>query len=578
MTLDNDHIADLFERLADLLEFQGANAFRIRAYRNSSRAIRNQSVSIAQLAIDDPQQLTGIDGIGKGVAEKCVELVETGTLAQLESLLEEIPESVLTLLRIPGLGPRKAALLYQELNISTLDQLQEACRAERVRGLKGFGPKTEQLILRGIQLAKAAGERIYWAEADQIVRALREHLGSCKSIDRLEFAGSYRRGKETVGDLDILVVSTDADSVMDHLQDFPVVEDTIARGSTKMSIRLDTGLQVDLRVVPADSFGAALQYFTGSKEHNVVLRGRAKRQGFKINEYGLYRTEKDSESYVAGRHEEDIYQTLGLPWIVPELREARHEFDWADADQLPELVQISDIQGDLHAHTTATDGLCSLSEMVEAARERGLCYLAITDHSQRVTMAHGLDADRLLAQWQSIDQLNQELNGEFRVLKGIECDILEKGGLDLSDEVLAQADWVVASVHYGQRQTREQITGRIVEALANPHVDVIAHPTGRLINRREAYQVDMEKVLEVAQQHGKMMELNANPARLDLNDVNAAAAKQLGVPIVISTDAHSREGLDVMRFGVLQARRAGLTRQDVANTRSWEKVHELLEK
>jgi DNA polymerase (family 10) len=578
MTLDNDHIADLFERLADLLEFQGANAFRIRAYRNSSRAIRNQSVSIAQLAIDDPQQLTGIDGIGKGVAEKCVELVETGTLAQLESLLEEIPESVLTLLRIPGLGPRKAALLYQELNISTLDQLQEACRAERVRGLKGFGPKTEQLILRGIQLAKAAGERIYWAEADQIVRALREHLGSCKSIDRLEFAGSYRRGKETVGDLDILVVSTDADSVMDHLQDFPVVEDTIARGSTKMSIRLDTGLQVDLRVVPAESFGAALQYFTGSKEHNVVLRGRAKRQGFKINEYGLYRTEEDSESYVAGRHEEDIYQTLGLPWIVPELREARHEFDWADADQLPELVQISDIQGDLHAHTTATDGLCSLSEMVEAARERGLCYLAITDHSQRVTMAHGLDADRLLAQWQSIDQLNQELNGEFRVLKGIECDILEKGGLDLSDEVLAQADWVVASVHYGQRQTREQITGRIIEALANPHVDVIAHPTGRLINRREAYQVDMEKVLEVAQQHGKMMELNANPARLDLNDVNAAAAKQLGVPIVISTDAHSREGLDVMRFGVLQARRAGLTRQDVANTRSWEKVRELLEK
>jgi DNA polymerase (family 10) len=365
---------------------------------------------------------------------------------------------------------------------------------------------------------------------------------------------------------------------MDHFGRFPDVADVIARGETKMSVRLTRGFQVDLRVVPAESFGAALQYFTGSKDHNVVLRGMAKQRGLKINEYGVYRVEKGRDVYIAGADEEAVYAALDLPCFPPELREARREFAWAEAGALPELVRTEDIRGDVHMHTTETDGRNSLEEMVQAARNRGLKYIAITDHSQRVTMARGLDPERLLAQWEEIDRLNEQLGKRFTVLKGIECDILEKGGMDLPDDVLAQADWVIASIHYGQRQPREQITGRIVDALANPHVSVIAHPTGRLIDRREAYEVDLDTVFAAAAEHGKMLELNANPMRLDLNDVYCAAAKSHGIPIVITTDAHDTEGLDDMRYGVLQARRGGLTKSDVANTRTWPQMKKLLGK
>jgi DNA polymerase (family X) len=408
------------------------------------------------------------------------------------------------------------------------------------------------------------------------VTRLRAHLQDCGAVERLEFAGSYRRGKETVGDLDALVISRDAPAVMDRLAAFEPVAETLARGDTKMSVRLQSNLQIDLRVVPRESFGAALQYFTGSKEHNVELRGRAKQRGLKINEYGVYRVDGPHEQRVAGDSEEDVYRTLGLPVFPPELREARQEFHWADSGTLPALVCDADIQGDLHMHTTETDGLATLTEMAAGARARGLKYIAITDHSKRVTMARGLDVKRLLRQWAAIDALNDTFDGHFRVLKGIEVDILEKGGLDLPDDVLAQADWVVASIHYGQKQPREQITARIVEALANPHVHAIAHPTGRLINRRDPYEVDVEAMLHSAQQYGKCMELNANPMRLDLDDVHAAAAKALGVPIAICTDAHSVDGLDVMRYGVLQARRAGLTKADVLNTRSWSALKKAL--
>jgi DNA polymerase (family 10) len=567
--LSNTQIAATLDELADLLEFQGANAFRVRAYRNGARAVRDLSQAVAQLVDQDPRQLTHIEGIGQSVAEKCVTLVRTGRLPQLETLLEEIPESVLTLLRIPGLGPKKAAALFQQLGVATLDQLRAACESQRVRVLKGFGAKTEQAILDGMHLAQTAGARVYWAEADEIVAALREHLRTCPAVERLAFAGSYRRGKETVGDLDVLVISIDAPRVMDCLATFEPVAETLARGDTKMSVRLRSSLQIDLRVVARESFGAALQYFTGSKEHNVVLRGRAKQRGLKINEYGVYRVDGPHEECVAGASEEDVYRTLDLPVFPPELREARQEFRWADAGELPVLVTESDIQGDLHMHTTETDGLASLEEMAKAARGRGLKYIAITDHSKRVAMARGLDAARLLRQWTAIDALNATWGRGFRILKGIEVDILEKGGLDLPDEILAQADWVVASIHYGQKQSREQITARIVGALANPHVSAIAHPTGRLINRRDPYEVDVAAMLRAAQEYGKCLELNANPMRLDLDDVHCAAAKELGVPIAICTDAHSVEGLDVMRYGVLQARRAGLTRADVINTRSW---------
>lgn len=574
--LTNARIAEVLDQMADLLEFQGANAFRVRAYRNGSRALRNHPESIAELVADRPDQLQAIPGVGASVAEKCVVLVRTGSLPQLRELLEQIPESVLALLRIPGLGPKKAAMLHKELGIATLDQLREACEAQRVRSLKGFGAKTEEAILKGMRIAEAAGTRILWAEADEIVAALRAHLQSCPAIEQLEFAGSYRRGKESVGDLDALVVSSEHDQVMDCLGAFESVAETIARGDTKMSVRLASGLQIDLRVVTPRSFGAALQYFTGSKEHNVVLRGRAKQRGLKINEYGVFRLEESGETYVAGSTEADVYAALELPWIPPELREAREEFAWAEQGELPRLVTTSDLCGDLHMHTTETDGTATLEDMAAAARQRGLHYVAITDHSQRVTMAHGLDPRRVLKQWARIDQLNRASDDDFLILKGIEVDILEKGGLDLPDDVLAQADWVVASVHYGQRQSREQITQRILGALENPYVCAIAHPTGRLINQREPYEVDLHAVLLAAQKYGKMMELNAHPSRLDLDDVHCAAAKALGVSVVISTDAHSTEGLDVIRYGVLQARRGGLTPADVANTRLWPEVKRLL--
>lgn len=575
--LNNSQIADVLEELADLLEFQGSNAFRIRAYRNAARTVRNQSESIATLATEHPDKLTEMAGIGKAVAEKCVTLVTTGKLPQLEQLLEEIPESTLAMLRIPGLGPKKAAVLYKELGITSLAQLKRACEDGEVRKLKGFAQKTEQAILDGLAIAEAANKRLYWADVDEIAQAMQEHFSQCKAVKQLEFAGSYRRGKETVGDLDILVVGSDVQQVMDCLAQYPDVASTIVRGDTKMSIRLQIGLQVDLRVVPARSFGAALQYFTGSKEHNVLLRGLAKSRGLKINEYGVFRVHEDDEDeYVAGATEADVYGTLQLPVFAPELREARHEFEWSQSGTLPDLLTMEDIQGDLHMHTTETDGKATLEQMVEAAKQRGLKYIAITDHSQRVSMARGLDPDRLLAQWEQIDQLNKQLGKQLQVLKGIECDILEKGGMDLPDDVLEQADWVLASIHYGQRQPREQITERILEAVHHPYVSAIAHPTGRLINRREPYQVDMEAVFEATKQQGKMLELNANPARLDLNDVHCAAAKELGIPVVIATDAHSTSGLDVMRYGVMQARRGGLTKDDVANTRTWPQMKKLL--
>ncbi len=571
--MTNHEIAAVFEHIADLLEFQGANPFRVRAYRNGARAVHDLSESAADIVTDPERSLTEIAGIGKDLAEKVATLVQTGSLPMLEELLAQTPESVLAILRVPGLGPKRAAQLYHELKVATLDDLRAACESHKVQDLKGFGAKTEAAILQGLEIASEAERRILWIEADQHVQEILAHMNGCRAVEKIAAAGSYRRGKETVGDLDFLVVTRKVAAVMDHLAKFGRVASILARGDTKMSLRLGAGIQVDLRAVAAESFGAAWQYFTGSKEHNIVLRGRAKARGLKINEYGVFRGEK----LLAGRTEEEVYGTLDLPCFPPELREARHEFEWADAGELPKLVELGDIRGDLHMHSTWTDGEASIEEMAAAAKRRGLKYIAITDHSKRVTMVGGLDARRLRQQWAEIDNLNQRLSG-ITVLKGIEVDILERGGLDLPDDVLAEADWVVASVHYGHQQSREQITRRVIEALANPHVAALAHPTGRLLLERKPYQIDMEAVMKAARDRGKLLELNAHPSRLDLDDVACAAAKSYGIPIVISTDAHRPEGLDALRCGVQQARRGGLTSADVANTRTWPQLKKALKK
>ncbi|MEL6108602.1 MAG: DNA polymerase/3'-5' exonuclease PolX [Planctomycetota bacterium] len=563
--MDNQGIADSFDELAELLEFKDENPFRVRAYRQGASAIRNLQESVAQIVTDPNRSLAELPGIGKTLAEKAETLVRSGKLPKLEQLRADVPPLLIEMSRVPGLGVKKATALLDLLKLESLEDLRAACESGTVAKQKGFGKKTAATILEGLDLAAQANERLLWLAADQLTAVITEHMESCDVISKMQWAGSYRRRRETVGDLDLLVVAGDRDAAMDHLETLPQKSQTIARGETKLSIRVNDGFQVDLRCVEPEEFGAALQYFTGSQAHNVRTRSLAKSLGLKINEYGVFRVDDDVR--VAGETEADVYAAIGLPYIEPELREDRIEFEWAQNNALPNLIVLSDIRGDLHMHTTATDGKNTIREMADAAIARGLQYIAITDHSQRVRMAGGLDAESLRQQWDLIDEIREEYHGRLEILKGIECDILEAGGMDLADDVLAEADWVLASIHFGQRQSREQITDRMLGAITNKYVSCIAHPTGRLLNKRPAYDVDMEAVLQAAAEYGKRMELNASPKRLDLNDVHLAAAKRYGVPVVISTDAHRIEGMDVMRCGILQARRAGLTKDDVANTK-----------
>jgi DNA polymerase (family X) len=587
----NADIAATFEQIADLLEYQGSNVFRVRAYRNAARTIEGMVESLAAVRADSVRSLTDLEGIGSDLAEKIGTLLDTGELPLLADLRKAVPAVVFELMRVPGLGPKKVKLLVDQLGIDSLDALETACRNGQVEGVKGFGAKTQAAILGNIAFAKDPEHaRLLWQEADVIVQEVLDWMRGCPQVRQIEGAGSWRRGRETVGDLDFVVDSDDSAAVMDRLHAWKETSAVLLRGETKTSVRGPRGVQIDLRVVEHRSFGAALQYFTGSKEHNVRLRSWARDRGLTINEYGVYRLGLEGKGdakpgkgeLVAGATEQDVYGAVGLRWVPPELREDRDEIGEADRDELPALVELADIRGDLHMHTTATDGEDTLAEMVRAAIARGLQYIAITDHGQRVTMARGLDTRRLLKQWDDIDRLNESMAEDGRpsivVLKGIEVDMLEKGGLDLPDAVLEKADWVVASLHYGQNQPRERITARIIEAIENPHVSVIGHPTGRLLNRRPPYDVDIEAVIAAAARMGTFLEINANPWRLDLHDIHAAAAKKAGVKIVISTDAHSTRGLDVMRCGVLQARRAGLEAGDVANTRTLTGLRKLMKR
>lgn len=569
--MSNAVIAAQFEELAELLELQGANPFRVRAYRNAARTLEALPKDLAHLVAEPDFDLTQLEGIGKDLAEKIETLVTTGSLPQLEELRSQFPPDVLVMLRIPGLGPKKVAALLEELQIHTLADLKAAAEAGRIATLKGFGKKTEQTILEGLAVAEQSGQRVLLsvakAEADALVAALRAH----PAVAEADVAGSCRRRKETCGDLDVLATSSDSAAAMDCLAAHPLVEKVLARGETKQRVRLRTGLELDLRVVPEESYGAAMVYFTGSKEHNIAIRRRAQERGLKINEYGVFR----GEQRVAGRTEEEVYQAIDLPWIPPELRENRGEIELAENGRLPKLIEVADIQGDLHMHTTATDGRATIQEMAEAAKARGLKYIAITDHSKRVSMAHGLDATRLRAHWKAIDKVRGKVSG-IEILRGIECDILEDATLDLDDDVLSEADLVIAVLHYGLKQPRAQIQQRLLNAVRNPNVDIIGHPSGRLIGRRPAADVDYEELFRAAADHGVMLEINASPERLDLDDVQAAAARSHGIPLVIDTDSHSTEGFESLQFGVFQARRAGLTKADVANTRSFAQFRKLL--
>lgn len=571
--MQNPHIAAIFNELADLLEIQGANSFRVRAYRNGARTLENMSESVVDLAANLAGGLESLEGIGKDLAAKIVVIIQTGQLPQLEELRKQVPVGVVQMLRIPGIGPKKVATLFTELNIVSLEQLKDACEAGKVSALKGFGKKTEQIILEGIPLALEAGKRFLISVARSSADAIVEDLKQLPSISQVAIAGSCRRRKETCGDLDVLAISEDSAAAMDRLAAHPLVEKVLARGDTKQRVRLRTGIELDLRVVPAESYGAAMQYFTGSKEHNIVVRRRAIERGLKVNEYGVFR----GDEYVAGRTEEDVYAAVGLPFIPPELRENRSEFELAERGQLPQLIEVADIQGDLHMHTTASDGKATIREMADAAKARGLKYIAITDHSKRVSMANGLDATRLRQHWDEIRKVREQVSG-IEILCGIECDILEDATMDLDDDVLSEADWVIAVLHYGLKQPREQIMQRLLNAIRNPNVDAIGHPTGRMLTNRPPADIDFKTFFQAAADHGVMLEINASPERLDLDDVQAATAKSYGIPIVIDTDSHNTNGFNVLPYGVDQARRAGLTKDDVANSRPLSEFRKLMRK
>jgi DNA polymerase (family 10) len=566
MTMKNQQIATIFKEIAELLELKGGNSFRIRAYR---RAAQNLDGLVQDVAMLTEDELMDIPGIGKDLAGKVREYVETGAIAKHEELKKDIPAGVLELLRVPGLGPKKAKLFYDRLKITSAEALKAAITEGRLAGLSGIQKKTEENILRGIAALKKGSERTPLGRALPLAEEIVRRLKNAAPVGRIEVAGSIRRRRETVRDIDILVTSARPQEVMEVFVHLPHVNRVLAHGETKSSMVTDEGIQVDLRVVDEDSFGAALQYFTGSKEHNIRLREMAVKAGLKINEYGVFKGVAGKK--IGGKTEEDIYRALGLAWVPPELREDRGEIDLARENRLPDLVTLDDIKGDLHVHTKWSDGSHDLGTIIDAARKQGYSYIAITDHTKGLGVAHGLDAKRLAEQGREIDAANRRLSG-FRVLKGTEIDIRADGRLDLPERALSSLDIVVASIHSGFNQPREQMTKRLLAAIRNPRVSIIAHPTGRLLGEREPYAVDMAAVLREAARCGVAMEVNAYPLRLDLNDIHVRMAKDLGVPLVISTDTHVMTQLDQMAYGVAVARRGWAERGDVLNTLPVEKL------
>lgn len=567
--MENATLARLLGDIGDLLEIAGENPFKIRAYRNAADVVATHGTRVTDLT---PEALRDLPGIGRDLAARIREAADTGGIALHHELLARFPETVLDLLRLQGVGPKTAKRLYDELGIDSLERLEAAATAGRIRGLKGLGAKKEQAMLDAVaNRRRFAGRHLLVDAADAAARVV-EHLAAAEPDARVDAVGSVRRGVETCGDVDVLAVGASA-AVMDVFVGLPDVERVLGHGPTKSSVQLRHGLQVDLRLVAGESRGAALQYFTGSKAHNIALRDRALARGLRLNEYGLFR--QDDEVMVAGAREEDVYDALGLAWIPPALREGRGEIEAAERGALPALISIADVRGDLHMHTTATDGKDSIEAMARAARARGLDYIAITDHSQALAMAHGLDERRALEHAARIREVDRRLDG-ITVLAGIECDILPDGRLDLADDCLAELDFVIASVHSAFGQSREQMTDRLLRAMECRFVDAIGHPTGRRLLARAPYELDIERVVDAAARHGVALEINAQPDRLDLGDAHARLARDRGVPILLSTDAHATHGLEAMRWAVTVAARAWLEPADVLNTRPVDELRKAL--
>ncbi len=555
-----------------MLDIKGEDPFRIRAYRNAARSLSGVTRNISEM-INRHDDISSLPGIGKSMSDKIEEIVRTGELEQLKQLRKEIPESLVEIMKLEQLGPQRTKILNEELNIRSIDELKDAAESGKIEKVKGFGKKTAEKILDEIETWSLKGGiiRIKRTEAELLVRPFLDYLDD--KLENLTIAGSFRRNKETVRDIDLVAVSKDPPKAMKLFTSYDEVDRIISKGDTRSSVVLRTGIQVDLRLVEKNAFGAALMYSTGSKEHTVALRTMAQERDLKLNEYGIYKEDK----LLASATEGEVYKMFGMQFIEPELRENKGEIEAAQKNKLPHLVDRSDIRGDLHAHTSETDGASTLEEMAKAARGMGYEYLAITDHSKKVTIARGLNAERLSKQIAAIDELNSQLKN-FRILKAIEVDILEDGTLDLPDSILKELDLVVCSVHYYRKLTRKKQTRRILKAMQNPNFNILAHPTGRMIGLRDELEVDMETVMKEAKNNGCFLEINSNPDRLDLDDNYSRMAKELGVKISVSTDAHSTNSLQYMEYGIAQARRGWLEKDDVINTRSLSGLMKLLKR
>ncbi len=564
----NQEVAELLYEIADLLELKGESVYRIIAYREAARNIEHLMEPIE--ALDAEDRLEEIPRVGEALSKKIHEFLSTGTLRYRDELRKEFPPGLIAIQDVPGVGPRTAMLLYKELKIESIEELEKAAKEHRLRGLPRLGEKAEEKILKGISMLKSMSGRLLLGIALPAAEEVVGLLGKAADVEKISPAGSIRRMRETIGDIDILVASGKPESVMNAFTTLPIVKEVIQVGETKATILSTSNLQIDLRVVAPESWGAALQYFTGSKPHNIRLRDMALKRGWKINEYGVF----EGEKRMGGETEEGIYEMLGLQYIQPEMREDQGEVELAARGELPELVELGDIRGDIHANSTWSDGNNSIAEMASAARDRGYDYLAICDHSKSLGVAGGLSEEDFSEQSEEIGRVSEEL--DFKILAGVEVNILSDGTLDLADGVLSDFDVVVAGIHTGFNQSMEKITGRIVSAMENEHVDIISHPTGRLIERRSPYEVDIERIIRVASETETVLETNAAPERLDLRDVDAKRAKESGVRIAISTDAHSIDTLDYMRYGVATARRGWLEARDVINTLTYRGLTKVL--